>query len=84
MLKSQTAWDSADRPVDDTNGNMEDIGGEVCTWGGVTLTVSVDGEACAMAGETKATKMPDAPAQITTRDIWCGKYISHDHDIITY
>lgn len=65
MLKSQTTWERADRPVDDTSGNMEDIGGEVCTWGGVTLTVSVECEACAMAGETKATRMPDAD-----HDIW--------------
>jgi hypothetical protein len=54
MLKSQTPCERADRPVDDTNGNREDIGGEVCTWGGATLTVSVEGEVCAMAGETKA------------------------------
>jgi len=58
MLKSQTTCERADRLVektDDTNGNTEDIGGEVCAWGGATLTVSVDGEACAMADETKAT-----------------------------
>lgn len=61
MLKSQTTFESADRLVekaDDTNGSMEDIGGEVCAWGAVTLTVSVEGEVCAMAGETKATKSP--------------------------
>ncbi len=43
--------------ADDTNGNMEDIGGEVCAWGGMILTVSVEGEVCAMAGETKATRI---------------------------
>jgi hypothetical protein len=54
VLKSQTTCESADRLVekaDDTNGNMADIGGEICAWGGVILTVS---EVCAMAGETKA------------------------------
>jgi hypothetical protein len=59
-LKSQTTCERADTLVekaDDTNGNTEDIGGEVCAWGGVTLTVSAEGEACAMAGETKAIRI---------------------------
>jgi hypothetical protein len=57
VLKSQTTCERADtlvKKADDTNGNTEDIGGEVCAWGGVTLTVCVEGETCAMAGETKA------------------------------
>jgi hypothetical protein len=59
-LKSQTTCESADRlleKADDTNGNTEDIGGEVCARGGATLRVSVEGEACAMAGETKANRI---------------------------
>jgi hypothetical protein len=55
-----TTCESADRLVekaDDTNGNTEDIGGEVCTRGGVIVTVSVEGETCAMAGKTKATRI---------------------------
>jgi hypothetical protein len=43
--------------ADDTSGSMDDIGGEVCAWGGVTLTASIEGEVCAMAGETKATRI---------------------------
>jgi hypothetical protein len=60
MLKSQTTCERPDRLVekaDDTNGNTEDIGGEVCARGGAILTVSVEGEACAMVGETKATRI---------------------------
>ena len=56
VLKSQATCERADRlleKADDTNGNTEDIGGEVCARGGATLRVSVEGEACAMAGETK-------------------------------
>ena len=62
VLKSQTTCESADRLVvkaDDTNGNTEDIGGEVCARGGATLTVSMEDEACAMAGEIKATSDQD-------------------------
>ncbi len=57
-LRSQTTCDRADSPAekaDEANGNTEDIGGDVCARGGVTLTVSVGGKACAMAGETKVT-----------------------------
>ena len=43
--------------ADDTNGNTEDIGGEVCARRGGTLTVSGEGEVCAMAGESKATRL---------------------------
>lgn len=75
-MKSQTTWESADSPVDDTNGNMDDIGGEVCTWGGVTLTVSVEGEACAMAGETKATRMPDPHPDYYARHLVGRIYIT--------
>lgn len=72
MLTSQATCESADRLVektDDTSGNMEDIGGEACTWGGVTLTDSVD--VCAMAGETnlKATRIT-----VTATSGWKERY----------
>jgi hypothetical protein len=56
MLRSQTTCERADNPAaraDVTSGNMEDIGGEVCTRGGVTLTAAVDGGVCSMEGETR-------------------------------
>ena len=59
-MKSQTTCERPDRLVEkavDTNGSMEDIGGEVCAWEGVTLAVSAEGEVCAMAGETKANRI---------------------------
>jgi len=62
MLRSQTTCERADNPAEKaevTNGNMEDIGGGVCTPGGVTLTAAVEGEVCAMAGESKATRIRD-------------------------
>jgi hypothetical protein len=59
VLKSQARCESADRlaeKAEDTSGNTEDIGGEVCARGGATLIVSMEGEACAMAGETKKSR----------------------------
>lgn len=52
-LRSQTTWVKADRPAeraDDSSGNMEDIGGEVCPGGGVTFTAAeeCECEVCAM------------------------------------
>lgn len=60
MLKRRATCENADRLVekaDDTSGNTEDIGGEVCAWGGVMLTVSVERVACAMVGKTKGYHM---------------------------
>lgn len=55
-LRSQTTCERADNTAEKavvTNGNTEDIGGEVCPRGGVTLTAAVEAEVCAMAGETR-------------------------------
>ena len=49
VLKSQTTYERADNPAENkgaNNGNMEDIGGEVCPREGVAIPVAVKGELC--------------------------------------
>jgi hypothetical protein len=85
-LRSQTTCERADSPtekVDVTNGNMEDIGGDVCPRGGVTFTAVVECEVCAMAGVVSDKTGRRDHWQITiSHDRGVGRQDTHTHEML--